>query len=62
MTLLIKSSSDPEDVVWEPFGGLCSASVAGAKLGRKCYAAEITPETYQVARQRIVSEFGAAAT
>jgi hypothetical protein len=29
MQLLVKSCSDPGDVVWEPFGGLCTASIAG---------------------------------
>ena len=41
MNLCIRASSDVGDVVWEPFGGLCSASIASHILKRKCYAAEI---------------------
>lgn len=38
---LIVASSDPGDVVWEPFGGLCSVSFAAALCGRRAFAAEI---------------------
>jgi site-specific DNA-methyltransferase (adenine-specific) len=41
MRLIIEASSDENDVVWEPFGGLFSASCAAALLKRKVYAAEI---------------------
>lgn len=39
--LIIEASSDIEDVIWEPFGGLFTASLAAKKLGRKAFAAEI---------------------
>lgn len=55
MNTLIESSSDRNDVVWEPFGGLCSASVSAIGLGRKPYAAEINSETYKEAVQRLQS-------
>lgn len=41
MTRIIEASSDPGDVVWEPFGGLFSASLAAHGLGRCAYAAEV---------------------
>lgn len=52
MRRLVHSSSEPGDVVWEPFGGLCTASIAAAEAGRKAFAAEITPTVYQHARKR----------
>ncbi len=60
MKLIIEASSSDQDVVWEPFGGLFSASLAANMLNRKAYACEID-ETYfyygvkrfnQVAHQR----------
>jgi DNA modification methylase len=41
LEMMIKASSDKDDVVWEPFGGLCSAVIAAHKLGRRAFAAEI---------------------
>jgi hypothetical protein len=53
MTRQIESCTEPGDVVWEPFGGLCSASVAAIRTGRRAYAAEINPAFYAVARERL---------
>lgn len=53
---IIQASSDPGDVVWEPFGGLCSAAIAALRLGRACYSAEILPDFYKLARARLQSE------
>ena len=53
MNLCIRSSSDTGDVVWEPFGGLCSAAIASHQLKRKCYAAEIHPDYFEVAVKRL---------
>ena len=53
MRRLVKSSSDHGDVVWEPFGGLCTAAIAAAEMGRKAFAAEIKRATYEQALQRI---------
>lgn len=53
MELIISISSDPGDVVWEPFGGLCSAAVASQKIDRMCYAAEIDPEFFARAIARL---------
>lgn len=36
----ILATTDPGDVVWEPFGGLCSASVSAIQNGRFPFAAE----------------------
>ncbi len=53
---IITASSDPGDVVWEPFGGLCSAAVASLRTGRHCRSAEIIPEFYRLAEKRIAQE------
>lgn len=53
LEIAIEASSDVGDVVWEPFGGLCSVAVASMKLGRKCYSAEINPEYFVAAQNRI---------
>jgi DNA modification methylase len=41
------------DVVWEPFGGLASASVAAVSLGRRAYVAEIHKSFQDLAEQRL---------
>jgi hypothetical protein len=53
--LLIRCCTDPGDVVWEPFGGLCPGAVVCYHLGRKYYAAEIVPEFYHAAIERLAS-------
>lgn len=49
----IASCTDAGDIVWEPFGGLCSASVAAIGLGRVAYAAEINDAYYLAASSRL---------
>lgn len=51
----IAATTDERDVVWEPFGGLCSASVAAKELGRLSYAAEMNHEFYTHAVERLAS-------
>jgi site-specific DNA-methyltransferase (adenine-specific) len=43
MEQIIAASSDPSDVVWEPFGGLFTACTAARRLGRRAFGAEIDP-------------------
>src|SRR6185436_1527372 len=50
---IVCASSDPGDVVWEPFGGLCSVAVAAFRAGRRCYSAEILPAFHALAERRI---------
>ena len=52
---LILASSDQDDVVWEPFGGLCSTAVAALHTGRQCYSAEILEDYYKVALKRLAN-------
>lgn len=53
MRRIIGISTDSGDVVWEPFGGLCTGAVAAKQLGRKVYAAEIVDEFYEAAVERV---------
>ena len=50
---IIAATSDPGDVVWEPFGGLCSVAISAANTGRQCYSAEILPQYFMAARERL---------
>lgn len=56
MTRIIEATADPGEVVWEPFGGLFSASVAARRLGRRSFAAEIDPTYFHYGLERIISE------
>jgi len=53
MERIIKASSSVGDVVWEPFGGLCTAVVASEQLEREPYAAEIEQEYVIAAKKRL---------
>src|SRR5205823_14629508 len=50
---IILASSDTGDIVWEPFGGLCSAAVASLRTGRRCYAAEIQNDFFAMSSIRL---------
>lgn len=51
----ILACTDRGDVVWEPFGGLCSATVAALQTGRRAFAAEINADYFDVAADRLAS-------
>ncbi len=50
---LIEATTNPGDVVWEPFGGTCTAAVACKKLKRRSYSSEIVKDFYDVAVGRL---------
>jgi site-specific DNA-methyltransferase (adenine-specific) len=52
----ILSCTDENDVVWEPFGGLCSASVAALHARRRSFAAEMDSQFFSVAASRLRDE------
>ena len=52
MRLIIAASSDPGDVVWEPFGGLFSASLAAKELRRRAFSCELDPTYFQLGAER----------
>lgn len=55
MRRCLNAVCQPGDVVWEPFGGLCSASVAALGMGLKPYAAEHNPKFAALAQERLES-------
>jgi hypothetical protein len=52
LKLIIEATSDPQEVIWEPFGGLFTASLAARQLQRRSYSAEIDPTYFQFGIQR----------
>jgi site-specific DNA-methyltransferase (adenine-specific) len=56
MRQIIEASSDVGNVVWEPFGGLFSASLAAKQCGRRAFSGEIDPTYFQLGLSRFVQE------
>ena len=52
MRQIIEASSDVGHVIWEPFGGLFSASLAAKQVGRKAFAGELDPTYFQIGLSR----------
>ena len=55
----IAAVTQPGDVVWEPFGGLASASVAAVRMGRRAYVAELDTTFQRLAEKRLMAEVDA---
>ncbi len=53
MRRLIACCTPVDGVVWEPFGGLCSGSVAAMELGRRPFASEHNEYFAELASQRL---------
>lgn len=53
MERLVNATTRPGDVVWEPFGGLATGSVAAVALGREAYAAEKDKHFAKIALERL---------
>lgn len=53
MRRILNAATDPGDAVWEPFGGLASASVAAVETGRFACVAEIDHDFAEIAAQRL---------
>lgn len=53
MRRIVRAVTEDGDVVWEPFGGLASASVAAIELGRFPCVAEIDHDFAELAAQRL---------
>jgi site-specific DNA-methyltransferase (adenine-specific) len=56
--VLVNQSSEPGDVVVDPFMGSGSVGVAAARLGRRFLGNDLNPEAVAIAAQRL-KEFGA---
>ena len=55
MARIIESSTHAGDVVWEPFGGLFTGSLAARELKRRAYSAEIDATYFQYGVERFKS-------
>jgi hypothetical protein len=53
MHRILNAVTAPGDVVWEPFGGLASASVAAVQTGRYPCVAEVDHDFAEIAAQRL---------
>ena len=60
MERMVLASSDPGDVIWEPFGGLCTGALAAARHARPSYSAEIAPDFFDEAVGRLNDELSIA--
>ncbi len=49
----VRASTGKGDVVWEPFGGLCPGAVVCHRAGRRYFGAEVLPEFYAAAVERL---------
>ena len=56
MGQIISATTDKGDVVWEPFGGLFTGSIAANRLGRRSYAAEIDTAYFNLGLERVKTE------
>lgn len=56
----IVAASAPGNVVWEPFGGLMSATVAAVRTGRRAHAAELNGEFFAAGVSRVRNEMNVA--
>jgi site-specific DNA-methyltransferase (adenine-specific) len=55
---IVGACTDRDDVVWEPFGGLCPGAVVCEKMKRQYFAAEIVPEFFVAATKRLKDSNG----
>jgi len=53
MHRILSAVTNPGDVVWEPFGGLASASVAAVQTSRYPCVAEVDHDFAEIAAQRL---------
>lgn len=53
MLTQVAAATNEGGVVWEPFGGLASASVASILLGRRAFVAEVDDTFYALACERL---------
>jgi hypothetical protein len=56
MSLIIEASTDENDTIWEPFGGLFTASLAANRLKRKACGCEIDRDYFYYGVQRFNQE------
>jgi site-specific DNA-methyltransferase (adenine-specific) len=55
MKRILNACTKSGAVVWEPFGGMCSVSLAALQIGRRPYAAELLPAFCDASEKRLTS-------
>jgi hypothetical protein len=53
---IIRASTDPGDVVWDPFAGLATVGVAASRMGRAYFGAEVDARAHAAAMSRLAAE------
>lgn len=56
ITKLIEQFTDPGEIIADPFAGAATMLLCGARLGRRVIGWERTPETVELATQRLIAE------
>lgn len=56
MSRIIEAATEKGDVIWEPFGGLFTGSVAARRLGRSAFSAEIDGTYFHYGMERLKAE------
>lgn len=56
MTMTLQASALPGSVVWEPFGGLFTGSVAARRLGLRSFSAETDSTYFHYGMKRLIQE------
>ena len=59
---IISASSNPGDVVLDPFAGCATAAVAAERLGRQWIGIDISPKAAELVELRLVEQLGLAAS
>ena len=54
--LIVDLCTEPGDVVWDPFAGLCSVGVAASQMGRVYHGAEKDSSFFWAACKRLKRE------
>jgi DNA methylase len=57
-SMIIDASSEKNDIIWEPFGGLFTACIAARNLGRRAFGAEIDSTYFHYAVNRVIQSTG----
>lgn len=50
---IVEMSSNENDVIWDPFAGLCTTAMACKDNKREVFCAEINEQVYEIAKNRI---------
>lgn len=53
MKILIENSSQPNEIVFDPFVGIGTTALASLQAGRKCICCEIDENYFNIAKERI---------